>query len=368
MKKNPLLYSFIIILICLTLADIVKGDIKFSELENRNLRQKVEFSIESFFKGSFSKDYEEYINDQFIGRDQWINLKSRSEYVLGKIENNGIIYGDKNYLFDKFNAVDLERLSSNTLALKEFFSKYGEKTRVMIIPNSYEVYKEYLPKGAPSINQENYIDKIYSDLSDKKGTVDILETMKKNKEQYIYYKTDHHYTINGAYLSYKAFMESIGEEAKDISYWGDAIKVENFYGTYFSKAKPFNAEKDTLAYYEINGLTMSIDGKSYDSLYDYHYLNTRDKYSLYLRGNNPLTIIKNNNLKNDKKLLIIKDSFGNSMIPFLTAHYEEVQVVDLRAYMPKLSEYINENDFDNIIVLYNFMNFVKDTNIIKLKF
>lgn len=368
MKKNPLLYGFMIILFCLTIADIVKGDKKFSDLENRNLRQKVEFTVSSFFNGDFSKEYEEYINDQFIGRDIWINIKSRSEYTLGKIENNGIIYGDENFLFDKFSSVDLERLNTNTLALKEFFSRYGDKSKVMLIPNSYEVYKEYLPKGAPSVDQESYIEKIYNELPDKKGTVDILEVMRKNKNQYIYYKTDHHYTINGAYLSYRAFMESIGEKPKDISYWGEAIKIEDFYGTYFSKAKPFNAQKDILSYYEIKGLSMKIGEETYDNLYDYNYLKTRDKYSLYLRGNNPLTIIKNNNLKNGKKLLVIKDSFGNSMIPFLTAHYEEIQVVDLRSFMPKLSEYIKDNEYDNIIVLYNFMNFVKDTNIIKLKF
>ena len=225
MKKNPLLYSFMIIMFCLTIADIVKGDKKFSDLENRNLSQRVSFTVSSFLKGSFSKDYEEYINDQFIGRDQWINIKSRSEYALGKIENNGIIYGDENYLFDKFTTIDLERLNTNTLALKEFVSRYKEKTRVMLIPNSYEVYKEYLPKGAPSVDQENYIGEIYSELPEKQVAVDILEIMKKNKNQYIYYKTDHHYTINGAYLSYKAFMESIGEKPKDVSYWGEAINI-----------------------------------------------------------------------------------------------------------------------------------------------
>lgn len=368
MKKNPLLYSFMIIMFCLTIADIVKGDKKFSDLENRNLSQRVSFTVSSFLKGSFSKDYEEYINDQFIGRDQWINIKSRSEYALGKIENNGIIYGDENYLFDKFTTIDLERLNTNTLALKEFVSRYKEKTRVMLIPNSYEVYKEYLPKGAPSVDQENYIGEIYSELPEKQVAVDILEIMKKNKNQYIYYKTDHHYTINGAYLSYKAFMESIGEKPKDVSYWGEAININGFYGTYFSKAKPFNAKEDILSYYEVRDLSMKIGNKTYDSLYDYDSLNTRDKYSIYLRGNNPLTIIKNNNLQNGKKLLVLKDSFGNSIIPFLTAHYEEIQVVDLRSFMPKLSKYVEENEFDNIAILYNFMNFVRDTNVIKLKF
>ena len=369
MRKNPLLYSFITLLFILTLLDVASRDKGFSELENRNLASKVKFTVEGFIDGTFTSKYEEYINDQFIGRDLWIDLKSRSEYVFGKIENNHVIYGKDNFLFDKFQSIDEERLSTNINALNYFIKNAeteGCDVSVMIVPSSYEVYKEKLPVGAPLINQQKEIQNIYYSI-DGGRKLDILSLFNENKNKQLYYKTDHHWSINGAYLAYKEYIKKVGGVPINLSELKEN-HVDDFYGTFFSKAKPFNGEPDILTYYDIPHIEMTIGEEKYNSLYDFSYLKGRDKYSIYLRGNNPLTIIKNNNLNNGKKLLVIKDSFANSMVPFLTQNYEEVQVVDLRAFMVKLSEYIKEEKFDNILVLYNFMNFAKDSNLVKLKF
>lgn len=369
MKKNPLFYSFIILMFLLTFFDLASPEKSFSELENRRLATKVKFTIEGLIDGTFTRKYEEYTNDQFIGRDMWIDLKSRSEYVLGKIENNDIIYGKDNYLFDKFDVLDEKRLSNNINALNIFMKNAkatGSDVSVMIVPSSYEVYKEKLPDGAPLINQQEEIQKIYNELESGR-TIDILNSLKSNKDQELYYKTDHHWNIKGAYLAYEKYIEATGEVPINLSELKEN-NIENFYGTFFSKAKPFNGEPDVLTYYDIPDIEMSIGAEKYDSLYDFSYLKARDKYSIYLRGNNPLTIIKNNSLNNGKKLLVIKDSFANSMVPFLTQNYEEIQIVDLRAFMPKLSDYVKEEKFDDILVLYNFMNFAKDSNLIKFKF
>lgn len=369
MKKNPLLYVFIGVLFLLTILDLLSPEKTFSELENRNLAPKVKFTFAGAINGTFTKKYEEYINDQFIGRDLWIDLKSRSEYVLGKIENNDVIYGKDNYLFDKFDVLDKDRLNTNINALDIFINNakaVNSDVSLMIVPSSYQVYKEKLPEGAPLIDQEKEIEYIYSKLEN--GTeIDVLSLFNKNKEEGLYYKTDHHWNINGVYLAYKKYIETIGDEIIDLKSLKENT-VEDFYGTFFSKAKPFKGEPDALTYYDIPNIEMSIGDEKFHSLYDLSYLNVRDKYSIYLRGNNPLTIIKNKELKNGKKLLVIKDSFANSMVPFLTQNYEEIHVVDLRAFMLNLSDYIKKEKFDNILVLYNFMNFAKDTNLIKFKF
>ena len=189
----------------------------------------------------------------------------------------------------------------------------------------------------------------------------------ENKDKYIYYRTDHHWTILGAYLAYYEFIKSIGEEPIDLSIL-QGTDLDGFYGTYFSKAKPFNIASDILTFYEFDNINMDISGHIYESLYDYSKIKLRDKYALFLRGNNPLTIIKNNNLNNGKRLLVIKDSFANSVIPFLTQNYEEIHVVDLRTFTTRISTYLNENNFDNIFILYNFINLSTDNNIIKLKY
>ena len=124
-------------------------------------------------------------------------------------------------------------------------------------------------------------------------------------------------------------MESIGFYPIDLSNYNSVI-LDEFYGSYFSKAKPFNIQGDILTYYEFYNLEMDIVGdRKYDSIYDISKAELRDKYSLFLRGNNSLTIIKNSKLQNNKNILVIKDSFANSLVPFLTQNFEEVHVIDL---------------------------------------
>lgn len=365
MKKNYLLYVFLSIVLVFTIIDMVTPDKKFSDLENRNLKTKVKFTMKDFLDGTFSKQYEEYINDQFIGRNQWINLKSRSEYILGKVENNGIVYGKDNYFFEKLNDINEDRVEYNIEGINKFIENRKENISFMIIPSSYEVYKDKLPIGAPVVNQEKVIKDIYYKIIGS-NKINLLSIMKKNRNEYIYYRTDHHWTTYGAYLGYKEFIESIGGTPIDINKLNKK-SIDNFYGSYFSRSKAFNSIADTLDYYEFKDIEMKIEDEVYDNLYDYEYLNTRDKYSMFLRGNNGLTIIKNKRLSNGKKLVIFKDSFGNSMVPFLTMNFEEIHVVDLRAFMINVNTYIGNNDFDEILIMYSLPNFLRETNIVKLK-
>ena len=366
MRKHYLLIFFLLILISFTIIDIFNKDKDFSDVENSKLNKKTKFTLSSFVDGSFQKAYEKYINDQFVFRDRWINLKSISEYGLGKIENNGIIYGDDKYLFEKFNTFDIERLEKNVAAINSFLENNKDKTSIMIIPNSYEVYKELLPTGLTLVNQGEVIENVYEQLQCN-NKIKIKELLDNNKEAYIYYKTDHHWTTYGAYLAYCEFMKSINEELVDINEL-EGVSLDGFYGTYFSKAKPFNIQPDKLTYYELDNVSIEIGEEYYPSIYDYSKIELRDKYALFLYGNNGLSIIKNNNLNNGKKMLVIKDSFANSLIPFLTQNYEEIHVIDLRNYTYRLSGYLKENEFDNILLCYNIITLCKDNVIVRIKF
>lgn len=365
MKKNPLIYIFLMVIFSLAIVDIIIPHKTFSELENRNLKSKATLNLNTILDGSFSKKYEEYINDQFVGRDYWINLKSRSEYALGKLENNNIIYGEDGYLFEKFTSLDEHRLKVNTEAINTFVENINQGVSVMVVPNSYVIYEEKLPKGAPVIKQEKFINEMYSNMKNS-NNINLFDVMENNKEKYIYYKTDHHWTTYGAYIAYCEFIKSVGGipiKLSDIK----ETKVEDFYGTYFSKAKPFNVDPDILSYYDFINLTLEIGDEEYDGIYDYSKLEIRDKYSMFLNGNNPLAIVKNKENQNGKKLLVFKDSYANSLVPFLTANYEEIHIIDLRSFNGKVSEYVELNAFEDILILYNFINIARDANILKIK-
>lgn len=366
MKKHPIVYMFFSFIMIITFSDIVKKNNSFSELENRSLARKHIFSISSFVEGKYRDKYEEYINDNFIFRNQWINLKSISEYTLGKLENNNIIYGKENYMFEKNISYDKERFKNNIDSINKFIYIYEGKVTTMIVPNSYTIYEEYIPWGINLLNQENLINEVYR-ANSKDRNIDLVSLFKKNKEEYIYYKTDHHWTSYGAYLAYKTYIENLGEKPIELN----SLKkneVMGFYGSYFSKAKLFNAESDILTYYDIDNITLNIQGEIFESLYDYDKLNTRDKYSVFIRGNNGLSIIENKNIKEEKRLLIFKDSFANSMIPFLSQNFQEIHVVDLRSFSEKISEHVKNTNFDEILILYNMENFLRDVNITRIKY
>ncbi|MDI9215551.1 DHHW family protein [Clostridium tertium] len=368
--KYPISILVLTIILFITIIDISNKDKNFSNFENRSLAQRPVFYFDDFLKGRFSKDYERYINDQFVFRDTWIDLKSRSEYLLGKIENNNIIYGKDNFLFEKYEKVDEENLAKNIDSVLGFIKKISNNNvNFMIIPSSYTIYKDYLPYGINLVDQEFYINNIYNYLSNYNNTktISLIDIFKENNDKYIYYKTDHHWTSFGSYLAYSEFVKNNNLSLVDINNL-NKHEVNNFYGTYFSKSKNFNAESDLITYYDVPNLSVSIDGVPVDNINDNSKWSSSDKYSAFLRGNNGLTIIQNNNISNNNKILVLKDSFGNSFIQYLVNNYKEVYVVDLRGFIGSFNEFFKSNKFDDILIMYNFINLAEDVNISKIKY
>ncbi|EJZ50465.1 DHHW family protein [Clostridium tertium] len=368
--KYPISILVLTIILFITIIDISNKDKNFSNFENRSLAQRPVFYFDDFLKGRFSKDYERYINDQFVFRDTWIDLKSRSEYLLGKIENNNIIYGKDNFLFEKYEKVDEENLAKNIDSVLGFIKKIpNNKVNFMIIPSSYTIYKDYLPYGINLVDQEFYINDIYNYLNNYNNikTISLIDMFKENKDKYIYYKTDHHWTSFGSYLAYSEFVKNNNLSLVDINNL-NKHEVNNFYGTYFSKSKNFNAESDLITYYDVPNLSVSIDGIPVDNINDNSKWSSSDKYSAFLRGNNGLTIIQNNDISNNNKILVLKDSFGNSFIQYLVNNYKEVYVVDLRGFIGSFNEFFKSNNFDDVLIMYNFINLADDVNISKIKY
>ena len=367
MKGKSLVYMFFGTVAVISLFDVLNEEKVFSDIENRFLKKKPRFNTENLVSGDYTKDYEEYINDNFIGRDSFINLKSISESALLKLENNNIVYGKYGYMFEKKLSLDEEILSNNIKQIDSFISQ-NENTSLMMVPYSASIYTDYYTGMLQMVNEHGIMDDI-SKYVDNDRVIDVDSVLRENKKlDNIYYKTDHHWTTNGAYLAYVEYCKNKNLEVIDINGLREN-KVEDFLGTFYSKSKFINAQADTLVYYDMPHLSMKIDGKNeYEGIYKLENLEKRDKYSVFLDGNHSKVTIKNDNLKNDKKLLVIKDSFANSMIPFLANNYEEVIVLDLRHFNFKISEFLDENKFDDILLLYSLDSLSKDKTIAKIKF
>ena len=373
--KYPVVLAFFLFIFLCTAVDLVKPDREYSEFENKYLTQRPEFTLASFLNNEWTSKYETYLNDQFVLRDDWITLKSICESMLLKIENNGIAYGADDYLFEKFTTLagdSLAQFERNVGYETTFIDTYGETVPITftIIPNAYMILPEKLPEGLTQVDQAAYTAPIYEAVGDKAQVVDFTGALTAHKDEYIFYRTDHHWTTLGAYYAYAAYAESLGMEPVALDSLS-GIEVPDFYGTYFSKAKKFDAVADTITYYPIADAGVIIDGQEADGYYDLSKFEVRDKYAAFLRGNNGYTVIKSGvreapEGQEPSKILVIKDSYANSFVPFLLYNFDEVHVVDLRYSAVSMKELLSTENFDQVLLMYNFMNLVTDTNLYKL--
>ena len=373
--KYPVVLAFFLFIFLFTAVVLVKPDREYSEFENKYLTQRPEFTLASFLNNEWTSKYETYLNDQFVLRDDWITLKSICESMLLKIENNGIAYGADDYLFEKFTTLagdSLAQFERNVGYEKTFIDTYGETVPITftIIPNAYMILPEKLPEGLIQVDQAAYTAPIYEAVGDKAQVVDFTGALTAHKDEYIFYRTDHHWTTLGAYYAYAAYVESLGMEPVALDSLSE-IEVPDFYGTYFSKAKKFDAVADTITYYPIADAGVIIDGQEADGYYDLSKFEVRDKYAAFLRGNNGYTVIKSGvrevpEGQEPSKILVIKDSYANSFVPFLLYNFDEVHVVDLRYSAVSMKELLSTENFDQVLLMYNFMNLVTDTNLYKL--
>ncbi len=364
LKKFPIVLLFLAFLFCFSILDVLWPKREFSELENRKLMQPPKLTL----AGVLSKDdpwmakYTEYTKDQFIFRDGWIDLKSRAEAMLLKTENNGIWFGKDNYLFPKFLAVG-ERFEKNLDAVERMAQRHPGKVSVMIAPSSSLVLSEKLPWQAPVADEDIYHDSIVERLSGQAAVYDLRKTLRAHGDEYIFYRTDHHWTSEGAYLAYEQFAGSKGLPLFDRSAANEK-KVENFYGTSYSKARNYDVVPDTITYYDLpNQLTVytaNADGSESGEtglLYNTADFETRDKYKAFLRGNNGYSVLEGNGTGS---ILIIKDSYANAFIPYLVEDYASIGIVDFRYLNEKVDSLIERGGYDEILVLFSFQGFMDD--------
>ena len=349
--------------------NLVLPDRQFSEQENRYLQMRPEFSFKSLFSGDYTSKFETYTTDQFTFRDEWITLKAASELALGKQENNDVHLCENGTLIEDFKRPENSVLDSNMSALNTLVGNTDAKVYFALIPDKSDLYSSLLPKNAPNDSEKEVIDYCYGQSN--ATNVDMYSALSAHKDEYIFYRTDHHWTSLGAYYGFSALAESMGLPCPALdSYTDRHIVSEKFYGTTWSSSGFSWVDPDTMETF-VNapeGLKVTsypqgspVEGK----LYDFSFLEKKDKYSMFMGGNCPMHVIETGN-EDKPSLLILRDSYMDSLIPFLLDDFSEIHVLDLRYYRASLKAYIEQNDFDNVLVCYSVSNFCSDSNIFLL--
>ena len=315
--------------------------------------------------GEFQQQLMDYTSDQMPGRDLLTASATAVKKLSGRKDIGGAYIGRDGFYFDKKLDKDMnfKRYERNLKKIENIALKYSDKTvTAMLVPESGDIYSGKLPVNAQLFNDAAMYDTAGSILKNCR-VIDLRDVLKSKKGDLLYYRTDHHWTLDGAYAGYEAFT------GKKCSY--DTIEVcDDFLGTLYSKVLDKSAVKkvseggslDTIKIPVLTGkVKVTADGRDI-GMFDMNALKEKDKYRVFFGGNYGITDIKSGS--NDRKLVVVKDSFANCFVPLLTEDYGEIVMIDMRYFSGNID--MIAKDADEILFLYELSNFAEDSNIAKL--
>lgn len=348
-----------------SLGTLFTEDREFSEMENRNLTQMPEADKESVLSGGFSEDFESYLSDQIFLKDQMMAAKTTACYLFGKTYQNGVYFGTDGYILQRYSE-DTENISSNVSYINSFAQKLDIPIDMLIVPNSVCVNSDKLPAAAVNDDQLETIKSISDQLDDSVtlfSAYDTLIDLQENQGIRAFYRTDHHWTASAARAVCDSWLQSEGYPVTSADY--DFRTVQDFYGTLYSKAPASFIEPDVFSYYETSDLNVEVKYISENTFsytfFEKSYLDKKDKYSTFFGGNFAQLKISSD-CGGNEKILVLKDSYANSLIPFLAEYFSEIYVVDLRYFhLGSVSEIIAENGIDRVLMVYN-VDFINEDN------
>lgn len=357
---------FMVLLLGLAGKEALSHQRTYSPVEKRELQTRPEISITKVLDGRFQKKYESYLRDQFPGRDHWVSFQTDIELFMGKNEIHNVYIGKNHYLLEHYTEkeFDPQQISKNLQALEKFVGKAKQNAdvHVMMVPTKSWVLREKLPAFAPHYKEQKFYDALQQKLEKEDVLISVEPVLDAHKEEEIYYRTDHHWTTLGAWYAYEQYTKAVG---------GDLQRAQGkkkfrciskeFYGTTYAKIN-YARQADKIEIYEPADklrVVYNMGEKKTKTLYDFSFLKTADQYSVFTGGNQAVLEITGG-IKNGKTLLLIKDSFANSILPFLAEDYEKLVVVDLRQLNVSGDRLLEMFSPTDILILYNSAQFAQD--------
>lgn len=360
---------FILTLFLFLIINVIVPDREKSVQENRMLATKPKFRLSSLISGDYDEKFEAYMDDQFVGRDMWRKLKVTVDRIGGSRLENGVYIGTNGQLLEQIEVADENHLAANIKAIKSFSESQSKiPVRMMLVPDAANVLNHSLPSLAKPEDQTQMFSMVRKDLGDSVEWIDVSTELNKHKTEKIYYKTDHHWTTLGAFYAFQAAAPSLGIDGDLSGKYVSYTVSDSFNGMLASKSGVNLGEKEQIDIYvpteEDTDLIVDYvdEGKRSTSLYDSSKLKEKDQYAVFLGGNSSLLDIRTVSTST-KRLLLVKDSFANSFIPFLTPYYREIVVVDPRYYSGTINDLMDSYRISEVLFLYSGNTFFKDNNI-----
>lgn len=357
------------ILLCAGLA-LILPDHAYSVQEKRNLAQLPPISPGAIADGSFMNDMEEYAADQFPGRNVWMMVKTSLDRALGQNESQGIFLCSEGYLMEAFEQPDADNQMETINSIADFSKTYvSSNMYLLLVPNAVSVYEELLPDYAPTEDQNSYMDTFFDALSSCMTCIDVRAAFQEAKEATpLYYRTDHHWTTQGAWLAYQcaANVMNLTDEMR----YTDSVICNDFSGSLASASGFIPKQKDSIRVFlpdesretVFYTVTYEQEMEKAASCYQTACLDSDDPYQVFFGGNHAVMTI-DTSLDSERSLLILKDSYANCFIPFLINEYRTITVIDPRYYYDNIDILMKTNAYTDVLFLYNVNTLAADTNL-----
>lgn len=363
MKNKLIIIFFVAILIAVPLVSYLSPDLQYSEQEKRNLLQFSDINITSYKNLSkIDKQVEKYLTDQFPFRDNLVTVRTISDVLVGKKEVSKVYIGKNGYLMDTFSNYDKKMFKNNLKnhrKLSEELKKLKIPFQMLLVPSAVEILDNKCPAYVSCQSQEKLIKELQREIPEM---LNICPVLRKHKNEYIYYKSDHHWTSLGAYYAYAAWRKAQGLEVQPISSWKHEALCNNFRGTTWAKTGlPGKWYYDRIdGYFRTKNYKTEYNFGTYktNNIYEEKYLKGKDQYGVFFNSNQVVTKISGRGKKG--KLLIIKDSYANTFTQFVLDDYKEVQMVDMRFFRGSIASYIKQQKFTNVLALYGCTGFATE--------
>lgn len=378
---------------------------KESDVEKRELTKFPKPTVSTFFNGEFFNGISTWYADTFPFRESLITANSKfkklygitTEELYGEVvegdeipdadaeitatpiptttpppapdgtihdepEKAGAIYVADNRGFEIYgfsrDGADAYILMMNSVAeqLKGVANVYD-----ILVPTSIAVNLDLENQSKiNSSDQGKAFDYVYGHLDSSIHQVPVLDTLKAHNSEYLYFKTDHHWTADGAYYAYQELMKAKGMEPSPLSAFAKQ-SYDGFVGSFYSYSKQSDVLKnnpDTVNAYVPSVNTMKYwtnDGQEITGqiVADATEYSSSNKYLCFIAGDQPYEKIENPNITDGSSCVIIKESYGNAFVPFLVNSYQTVHVVDYRYYQDNLISFVKENKIQDVIYINN---------------
>ena len=357
----------IVFIVLANILGLVIRDKDFSERENRSMQTRPEIKMSTISNGQYSAQVEDYLQDQFPARGLMVSLKAGLDRISGIREMNGVYLGRKGYQMEEPKLPDEVWYEKNLNAINKFASNHeGINVYMTVVPNAAYVLSDYLPKGAPVSNQGEMLGDIKSKLNAEVKFVDVTDTLIEHKDEGLYYKSDHHWTSLGAKYAFDKISAEMGIENPVKDYTVYPVS-KTFRGTMSSKSG-VKGRKDLVEIYvpksENNDYLVSYKDINEESLsmYKSEALDSKDKYTVFFGGNYGQVDIKTTS-QNRRCLLVIKDSYANCFIQFLTPYFEHIIMIDPRYYYDSIDSIVAGEVVTDVLFLYNMNTYLEDKSL-----